>query len=133
LSEEDEIRAVLENIATSFLRLDIAAWLENFHSPRMILTPGACGTPVAAADAEVLLSPVVASLQERGFNRTSIDSCGVKLLTPDTAIASAVFSRYADEEVLESLGGTYFLQKGNGRWGVILVAAHGPETIVISS
>ena len=133
MSDEDQVRAVLEKIAESFSNLDFGAWLENFHAQPMILTPDSCMRPTDAADAETLMSPTAELMRARGFTRTSLDTCTVKLLSPTSALASAVFTRFAGEEVLERLGATYVLQKREGGWGVLLVAPHGPDLPVFAT
>ena len=133
MPEVDEGRAVIEKIAASFSQLDLAGWLENFHAPRMIVLPDATFSPVDADDAQRLFGPLVESLRARGFTRSSLDSCGVQLLTPLTAVASATFTRLAGDEVLEELGATYILQKRDGRWGVVLVTVHGPDVSLVPS
>ena len=131
MPEEDEIRGIIENMADSFSQLDLTGWLANFHQPRMIVLPDAAFSPVDVADAERLFIPMAESLRARGFTRSSLDACGVRLLTPLTAIASATFTRFADDEILEELGATYILQKRDGRWGVLLVTVHGPDISLI--
>jgi len=118
---------VLENIATSFSRLDIAAWLANFHMPPMIVTVAGCVRPSDAAEAEILFNALITSFRGRGFIRSSIDACSMKFLTPATAIASVVFSRHAGDELLERLGATYILQMRDDRWGGLVFTGHGPE------
>ena len=104
MPEEDEVRAVIENIAECFSRLDLAGWLDNFHAPRMLVLPDATISPVDVADAERLLSPLVESLRARGFTGSSLDSCSVQLLTPFTAIASATFTRPRATRTLRPIG-----------------------------
>jgi hypothetical protein len=133
LTEEDQVRAVIENIAESFSKLDFTAWLENFHAQPMVLTHDACMSPTDSADAETLMNPIAESMRARGFTRTSIDACTVKLLSPTSSLASVAFTRFAGEEVLERIGATYVLQKREGRWGVLLVAAHGPDLPVLAT
>ena len=133
LSEEDQVRAVLENYAESFSRLDFSSWLENFHAQPMILTHDACVSPTDSAGAEILMNPIAESLRARGFTRTSISACTVKLLSPTSSLASVAFMRFAGEEVLERIGATYVLQKREGSWGVLLVAAHGPDLPVLAT
>lgn len=133
LSDEDQIRAVLENIADSFSNLDFGSWLENFHAHPMILTQDACMSPTDAADAETQMNPIAESMRARGFTRTRIDTCTVKLLSHTSSLASVGFTRLAGEKVLERIGATYVLQKREGNWGVLLVASHDAELSVIAT
>ena len=133
MPEEDGVRAVIENIAETFSRLDLAGWLDNFHAPRMIVLPDATFSPVDATEAERLFNPILESLRARGFTRSTLDSCSVQLLTPLTAVASASFTRFAGDEVLERLGATYVLQKRDGHWGVLLVTPHGPDISLVQN
>lgn len=133
MSEEERIRTVLESMIDSFSQLDVASWLDNFHQPCMIVLPDTAVSPRDAVEARRLMSPMAESLRARGFTRSSMDSCRIRLLTPRTAVASATFTRFADDEILEELGATYVLQKRDGRWGVLLVTAHGPDVGLVQA
>jgi hypothetical protein len=99
----------------------------------MMLNPDECNSRTDSADAEALMKPFAESMRACGFTRTSIDVCTVKLLSPTSSIASVAFTRFAGEEVLERVGCTYVLQKREGCWGVLLLAAHDPDLPVLAS
>lgn len=130
-TDEREIRAVIDRTAEAFSRLDFSAWLDNFHTPRVIMLPNGAISPEDGADLERHLAEVVDSLQARGYTATVVDRCQTRLLTPVSAIATAMFTRYAGDEVLETAAATYVLQKRDDRWGAVLVMGHGPEVSVV--
>ncbi|MGE0602042.1 MAG: hypothetical protein AB7J35_21780 [Dehalococcoidia bacterium] len=126
MSDQEDIQAVLENIAQTFGRLDVSGWLANFHNPCMI---GA--TAVDPTQSTGVFTPLIESMRARGLTRSRLDSSRIQVLTPSTAIASATFTRLAGESILERLGATYILQKKDGRWLVLLVTSHSPEISVV--
>lgn len=126
MSEEAAIQRVLENIGATFGALDLVGWLANFHNPCMI--GGQCVDP---ANPGAMPAQIMEAMRARGLTRSQLDSCAVQLLTPASAIASAVFTRFAGESVLERLGATYVMQKRDARWGVLLVTGHSPDVSVV--
>ena len=126
MSEEAAIQRVLENVAATFGALDLSGWLGNFHSPCMI-----AATCVDPANPGAMPAQLMEAMRQRGLTRSQLDSCAVQLLTPASAIASAVFTRFAGESVLERLGATYVLQKRDDRWQVLLVTGHSPDVAAI--
>lgn len=126
MSDEAEIRIVLENVAETFGALDVPGWLSNFHNPSMI--GPMCVDPTNAKER---FTPLIESMRARGLTRSQLDSSSIQVLTATSAIASATFTRYADEAVLERLGATYVFQKRDGRWSVLLVTPHSPDVSVV--
>ncbi len=109
-----------------------AAWFANFHPPSLMVGPATSLLLDSDEQASAALGPVVASLRERGFDRSMVDECRVQLLTAGTALASAVFTRLAGEVVLERFGATYLLAKRGDRWGVVVVTGHPAESLPIT-
>lgn len=128
MSDEADIRIVLDRIAETFGALDVSGWLSNFHNPCMI--GPMCVDP---AQAEERFTPLIESMRARGLTRSQLDSCCTQILTSTSAIASATFTRYAGEAVLERLGATYVFQKRDGRWSVLLVTPHSPDLSVVKA
>ncbi len=86
---------------------------------------------VDPANSAARFTPLVESMRARGLTRSQLDTCHTQVLTDKSAIASATFTRYAGEAVLERLGATYVFQKSDNRWQVLLVTAHNPDVSVV--
>jgi NTF2-like protein (DUF6841) len=128
---EERVRAVIESISSTFSRLDIDAWLSNFHQPSLMVSatgslPLADPNLVASA-----LAPMLETLRDQDFDHSQVDECHVRMLTPSTALASAVFTRLAGDQVLETIAATYILAEREDRWGVVLVTGHPPDSLPI--
>ncbi|MGE3076488.1 MAG: nuclear transport factor 2 family protein [Dehalococcoidia bacterium] len=126
MSDESEIHSVLESVAETFGSLDVAGWLANFHNPCMI-----GGRAVDPTESRETFAPLMESMRARGLTKSRLDSEKIQVLTPASAIATATFTRFAGESVLERLGATYVLQKRDGRWLILLVTSHSPDISVV--
>ena len=131
MTDQQEIEQVLKNIAETFSRLDMTAWAENFHNPRLIVLPEACCSPSNAIDWQDMLGPYFQKLQDAGFNRSNLDQLHVRLLTETTAIASTVWTRFAGDTLLEKFGATYLFQKQDNKWGVIMLTVHSSDVMLV--
>ncbi|MBW2218985.1 MAG: hypothetical protein JRF40_05785 [Deltaproteobacteria bacterium] len=133
MTEEQRIRDVMKDVLATFSQLDIAAWLQCFHFPFQIVSSEGIFAPSSKAEGQKMMEPFVDSLRAKGFKRTQLEKCSVKLLSNTTAIASIVFSRfYGEDNVIEQLGGTYFFFKADNLWRVTMVTTHSPDVMVIS-
>jgi hypothetical protein len=66
---------------------------------------------------------------KRGYARSTGESLQVRLLDPQTAIASGVTVRYkADGSVFERVALTYALRSTPEGWNIFLSTTHAPET-----
>ena len=131
MTDQQEIEQVLKNIAETFSRLDMTAWAENFHNPRLIVLPETCYSPSNSIEWQNMLGPYFQKLQDAGFNRTRLDQHHIRLLTETTAIVSTVWSRFADDILLEKFGATYLFQKQDNNWGVIVVTVHPSDVMLV--
>lgn len=131
MTDEHEIVAVIDSIGESFSRLDIPAWLDNFHQPRLMVLPDRCLSPASEAECREAMGPYFQELADCGFNRTVLDRSAVRFLSKTTAVASTVWTRYADDEVLERLGATYLFQKANGRWAATTITTHSADVMLV--
>ncbi len=131
MTDKQEIEQVLKNITDTFSGLDVAAWLENFHNPRLIVLPDTCYSPSNESECRDMLGPYFQRLKESGFNRTSLDQHQIRFLTETTAIVSTVWTRFADDALLENFGATYLFQKSKNKWGVIMVTVHPADVMLV--
>ncbi|MBC52927.1 MAG: hypothetical protein CMQ34_03735 [Gammaproteobacteria bacterium] len=119
-------------IGDAFSSLDFDAWLSHFCVPRMVISKGAVFSSSSYDDTRSMMMPVFDSLRKRGFSRTRLDTCRIKLLSDTTAMASTVWTRLDDSgNMLETLGATYTLVSGGGTWKVAVVMSHSAEAVAI--
>ena len=131
MTDEQEIEQVLKNIADTFSRFDMTAWMENFHNPCLIVSPDTCYSPSNESECQDIMGPYFQQLQAAGFNLTSLDKHHIRFLTETTAIVSTVWSRFADATLLESFGATYLFQKSQSNWGVIMLTVHSSDVMLV--
>ncbi len=133
MDDREKIRDVLRSIEESFSKLDIASWLEHFHSPRIFVLPQAALAPSSVAECHQLLGPYFEKLQEQGFNRSNLDECKIQFLTDTTAIVSTVWTRYASDRVIERIGATYLFLRSADGWRVTMVTVHPDDVTVVQA
>ena len=120
MADDEAIRDVLSDVEAAFSRLDIDAWFRCFHNPSILVAPQAVIVLSSEVQAREVLRPEVERLRERGFARTRLDNCHVKLLTEATAIASTAWSRLdSDDNIIERLGATYVFCRPTEQWRAV--------------
>jgi len=133
MSNEEQIQALIEEAGNAFSALDFDRWLNCFHSPRTVILPGSVFSSGSYDESKAALMPVFERVQQKGFKRTQLDLCNIRILSDTTAIASTVWTRFgSDEQVLERLGATYMLLHADGQWKIAVLTAHGADVIVVT-
>jgi uncharacterized protein (TIGR02246 family) len=83
------------------------------------------------ADQEAFFSGFLAGLVKAGYARSSLEELQVRLLDPQTAIASGVTVRSrADGRVFARVGVTYGLRNTPVGWRIFLSATHEPDSVL---
>ena len=134
MTDEQQIRAVLDDIRAAFSRLDIPGWFQSFHRPCLLVLPGTAIAASSVADCEPIMGPLAESLRVRGYAGTQLVQARIQLLSDKTALAGTVWERFdGQDEVFETLGTTYLFVKTSDRWRVAMVTAHAAEIVAVGS
>ena len=64
MTDEQQIRTVLDDIAAAFSRLDIDGWFRSFHRPCLLVLPGAAVAASSVEDCQPLIGPLAACARE---------------------------------------------------------------------
>ena len=102
-----------------------------YHEPAMRLSPGGPAVRPGLADQERFFTPFLAGLVARGYARSTWETLEVRLLDPQTAIASGITLRYrADGSLFERVAVTYGLRETPTGWKIFLSATHAADTVL---
>ena len=132
MTHEQEIQQLIHALGEAFSALDIDAWLNGFHLPHTIATPDSVFSSHSHDDTRAAMLPLFEKMRQRGFSKTELETCNIKLLSDTTAMVSTIWSRFAADELLERIGATYFVMCGEQGWKAVMVTTHGPEVLAIS-
>lgn len=94
MTDGQQIRTVLDDIAAAFPRLDIDGWFRSFHHPCLLVLAGAAVAASSVEDCQPLVGPLVDSLRARGYAGTRLDLCRIQFLSDKTALASTAWERF---------------------------------------
>ena len=134
MNDEQQIRAVIDEVGAAFTALDFDRWLACFHTPRTVIFPDRVFASSSEADSREALLPIFDAVRKRDFRRTHLDTCNVRLLSTNTAVVSTVWSRYkANDELLEQLGATYQLFRGDAGWKIAVLNGHRADVVLVDS
>ena len=112
MTDEQQIRAVLGDIKTTFSGLDIEGWFSSFHRPCLLVLPGAAVAASSVEDCQPIMAPMVDSLRARGYAGTRLDLCRIQRLSDTTALASTVWERFdGQDDVFRAVGGDVSLRQ----------------------
>ena len=132
MSEELAIRQVIEGIRDTFSTLDVDAWLSHFNPQHTFVNHGAVFVAQRLDDTKKAFAPTISVLKERGYSGTILDRCNVRVVGPKTAVAATQWRRLGQGgEVLEYLGVTYTLVKGDSGWKVAVVTIHDENVVLV--
>lgn len=124
MNSEAGIHSVLKQVESAFSALDFDGWIACFHSPCTVIMPDRIFSSASNADTRAQFQPMFDSLKKKGFTRTHLERCKIRMLTGTTAIADTVWTRYRGEEVLEQLGATYLFLNLNGSWKIAVLTGY---------
>ena len=123
---------LMNRITETFSRLDLAAWYECFHQPHIILTPKGGLYAKTLEECEKNMGASFEKLRQQGFVKSTLDYHNIKYLNDTTAVVSAVWSRWDNNnELIQTFGATYVLNNIDGSWGITFLTTHKPDTVLL--
>jgi uncharacterized protein (TIGR02246 family) len=129
--EERAIEDVLQAYEQAWSGHDAHAVASFYYEPAMRITKGGPAIRATRADQETFFEGFLRGLVARGYAGSSWEQLEVRLLDPETAIASGITVRHrADGTVLERVAVTYGLRDTAQGWKIFLSATHTPETVL---
>ena len=132
MSADIEITSLLDRVTETFSRLDMAAWFACFHQPHIMVTPKGNLSPSTLAECENTMGAAFEKLRQQGFCKSTLDYKKIKLLADTSAVVSAVWSRWNDnDELIQKFGATYVITRIDGKWGISLITTHNAENILL--
>jgi ketosteroid isomerase-like protein len=134
VSAADGVKAVEDTLRAyeqAWSHLDAHAAASFYYEPAMRVTNGGPVIRATRSDQEVFFNGFLPALAKAGYTRSALEELQVRLLDPNTAIASGVTVRYrADGSVFARVGVTYGLWRTSEGWKIFLSATHGPDTVL---
>jgi len=129
--EEQAVEKLLRAYEQAWSRHDGRAVASFYYEPAVRVTRGGPVVRTTRGDQEAFFDGFLRGLAQRGYSRSAWEALEVRLLDPQTAIASGVTVRYrADGTVLERLAVTYGVWHTAQGWKIFLSATHAPETML---
>lgn len=132
MSEEADVRAVIEGISESFSQLDIGRWLSFFNPQHTFVHDDSVFVARSLDETKTAFAPMISRLREAGFRRTNLDLCNIEFLGPNMAVASTLWRRLGENDrLLEKFGSTYTLLNTAAGWKVVVAAGHGYDVVLV--
>jgi ketosteroid isomerase-like protein len=126
MTEDAAVQLMLNDYYAAFSTLHVQAILPYFHQPALLIGPqGVIPLPIPAA-VEPIFTPVMQSLQTRGYRRSELNLREIRLLSAQSAFATGIAIRFKSHgEELERVGVTYLLRKSEGgAWKFAVMVLH---------
>ena len=125
MSDQQDVRTVIECIAEAFSELDVDRWLSYFNHQHTFLHGETVFLAQSLNDTKEAFAPMIESLREAGFKRSVLDLCNIKILGSEMSIATTLWRRLGENDTLiEDFGATYTLLKTSAGWKVVVAAVH---------
>ncbi len=129
---QDPLKAIartLEAYEEAWNRHDAHEIARFYYEPAMRVTTGGPVVRTTRQEEEAFFRNFLSGLVKGGYERSVWESLSIRLLDPNTAIASGVTVRYrADGSVFARLGVTYALYSTPEGWRIFLSATHEPAS-----
>jgi NTF2-like protein (DUF6841) len=133
MNNEDAVNQLLADYYKAFSTLNVQSILGYFHQPALLIGPSgviALPTPEAVVP---IFGPVMESLRQREYGWSELSLQHLRLLSATSALAMGAAIRYRkDGQVMERVGVTYLLHKGDGGWKFAAMALHDTEKVARS-
>ncbi|HKB81817.1 MAG TPA: hypothetical protein VKD04_01275 [Burkholderiales bacterium] len=128
---EGAIRETLQAYEQAWSRHDAHAVAGFYFEPAMRVSKTGPVVRPTQADQETFFDGYLRGIVGRGYDRSEWESLEVRLLDPQTGLASGIMVRYrADGSVLERVAVTYQLWSTDKGWKIFLSATHAPESVL---
>ena len=122
MSAADGVKAVEDTLRAyeqAWSHLDGHAAASFYYEPAMRVTNGGPVVRATRSDQEAFFNGFLPALAKSGYTRSALEELQVRLLDPNTAVASGVTVRYrADGSVFARVGVTYGLWKTSEGWKI---------------
>lgn len=130
--DEDNIKAVLDEVCNTFSQLDMQAWFDCFHRPCMIVTPNGAHCLQSFEDCENLMGPTFSELMKKEFVQSTLDDYKIKIISPYFAVASAIWSRFNKHgECFQRFGVSYGFNKIDSVWKICNLTSHSANSSIL--
>lgn len=129
--KEEAVEQTLRAYEQAWSRHDGRAVARFYHEPAMRIARGGPVVRATRADQEAFFDAFLGGLVQRGYASSSWEALEVRLLDPETAIASGITVRHrADGTVFERVAVTYGLRRTGEGWKIFLSATHAPDSML---
>jgi uncharacterized protein (TIGR02246 family) len=130
-TEEEAVKDVLKAYEEAWSRHDAEAVASFYFEPAMRVGKGGPVVRATRAEQKAFFDGFLRGLVERGYARSAWEEVEVRLLDPQTALASGITVRYRDDgTVLERLAVTYGLRDSAQGWKIFMSATHSPDSVL---
>jgi uncharacterized protein (TIGR02246 family) len=128
---EEAVKEVLRAYEEAWSRHDAEAVASFYFEPAMRVGKGGPVVRATRADQKAFFDGFFPGLVDRGYARSAWEGLEVRLLDPQTAIASGITVRYrSDGTVLERVAVTYGLRDSTEGWKIFMSATHAPDSVL---
>lgn len=129
--EEEAVKDVLKAYEEAWSRHDGEAVASFYFEPAIRVGKGGPVVRATRAEQKAFFDGFLRGLVDRGYARSSWEELDVRLLDPQTALASGITVRYrSDGTVLESVAVTYGLRHSAEGWKIFMSATHAADTVL---
>jgi uncharacterized protein (TIGR02246 family) len=130
-TEEDSVKDALKRYEDAWSRHDGQAVASFYYEPALRVSQGGPVVRGTRAEQQAFFDGFLPGLVKRGYARSSWEELEVRLLDPQTALASGITVRYrADGSVLERVAVTYALRNAGEGWKIFMSATHSADTVL---
>jgi uncharacterized protein (TIGR02246 family) len=130
-ADEDAVKDVLRAYEEAWSRHDAEAVASFYYEPAMRVGKGGPAVRATRADQRAFFDGFLRGLVERGYARSAWEELEVRLLDPQTALASGITVRFRDDgSVLERVAVTYGLRNSGEGWKIFMSATHSPDSVL---
>jgi uncharacterized protein (TIGR02246 family) len=130
-AEQDAVKEVLKAYEEAWSRHDGEAVAGFYYEPAMRVGKGGPVVRATRAEQRAFFEGFLRGLVERGYARSAWEELEVRLLDPQTALASGVTVRYREDgTVLERVAVTYGLRNSGEGWKIFMSATHSPDSVL---
>jgi uncharacterized protein (TIGR02246 family) len=130
-TQEEGVKQVLKAYEDAWSQHDAQAVASFYFEPAMRVGKGGPAVRATRAEQIAFFDGFLRGLVERGYARSAWEELDVRLLDPQTAIASGITVRYrGDGTVLERVAVTYGLRESADGWKIFMSATHAADSVL---